>query len=72
MLFQQHASWHEGAERARKGGTLASIEINWAETGPISIFEEARKLGFDLRRSESQPADVQAAIRNSPSTRSFV
>lgn len=45
------------------GGTLASIEINWAETGPISIFEEARKLGFDLRRFESQPADVQAAIK---------
>ncbi|MCW4116376.1 hypothetical protein NPA31_015540 [Aurantimonas sp. MSK8Z-1] len=42
---------------------LASIEINWTETGPIGIFEDPRKLGFDLRRFESQPAGLQAAIR---------
>lgn len=42
---------------------MASIEINWAETGPISIFDEARKLGFDLRLFDSQPTEVQAAIK---------
>lgn len=42
---------------------MASIEIAWAETGPISIFEEARQLGFDLRRYHDQPDEVKAAIK---------
>lgn len=42
---------------------MASIEICWAETGPISIFEEARSLGFDLRCFDKQPAEVRRAIK---------
>lgn len=42
---------------------MASIDISWAETGSISIFEEALKLGFDLRRYADQPPNVKAAIK---------
>lgn len=42
---------------------MASIEIGWAETGPISIFDVARQLGFDLNRYAMQPPDVKLSIR---------
>ncbi|QXQ06923.1 hypothetical protein KX816_02325 [Sphingosinicellaceae bacterium] len=42
---------------------MASIEIGWAETGPISIFDVARQLGFDLNRYTLQPPEVKLSIR---------
>lgn len=42
---------------------MAAIEIDWAETGHISVFEEARHLGFDLRKFSSQTEEVQAAVK---------
>lgn len=42
---------------------MANIEIAWAETDPISVFDEARQLGFDLRRFSDQPEEVRDAIR---------
>jgi len=42
---------------------MASIEIGWAETALISVFEEARHLGFDLRKFDAQTEDVQAAVK---------
>lgn len=42
---------------------MATIAIAWSETAPISIFEEARNLGFDLRKYDRQPGEVQAAMK---------
>jgi len=42
---------------------MASIEVNWAITDLISVSEEARDLGFDLRKFDQQPEDVQAFVR---------
>jgi len=42
---------------------VASIEVNWAITDLISVSEEARDLGFDLRKFDQQPEDVQAFVR---------
>ena len=45
------------------GGEMATIDIEWAETEPFNVAEEARRLGFDLRMFASQPEEVRAAIR---------
>jgi hypothetical protein len=42
---------------------MAAIDIGWAETGLISVFEEARDLGFDLRKFNDQTDEVKAAVK---------
>lgn len=42
---------------------MAAIDIAWAETRLISVFEEARHLGFDLRKFDTQVEEVQAAVK---------
>ncbi|WP_298329545.1 hypothetical protein [Asticcacaulis sp.] len=44
---------------------MARIEINWVTTDHISIFEEARELGFDLRKFKYQNKNVQNAMKKS-------
>ena len=47
----------------RSEDVMAKIEVIWAVTDLISVFDEARELGFDLRKFEQQPEDVQLFMR---------
>ncbi|MDI7774633.1 hypothetical protein [Asticcacaulis sp. EMRT-3] len=42
---------------------MANIEVNWAIADHISVSEKARDLGFDLRKFDGQPEDVQAFVK---------
>lgn len=42
---------------------MAKIKVQWATTGLISVFDEARDLGFDLRKFDNQDEDVQVSVR---------
>ncbi|MBE7618127.1 hypothetical protein GL297_00475 [Komagataeibacter sp. FXV2] len=42
---------------------MATLHIEWKQTKPISIFEEAQNIGFDLRKFDRLHEDVQAAIK---------
>lgn len=42
---------------------MAKLTVNWKTTGLISVFEEAQKLGFDLRRYDSQHEDVKHLVK---------
>lgn len=42
---------------------MANLKIKWATTSLISVFDEARELGFDLRRFDNQAEEVRAAVR---------
>jgi hypothetical protein len=46
-----------------KGNQVATLKINWKVTRPISLFEEAQGLGFDLRKYDQQGDDVQSSIK---------
>ena len=44
--------------------SMAKIEVTWVATRPaISIFDEARDLGFDLRKFEAQIDEVKTAVK---------
>lgn len=42
---------------------MAKLKINWSMTDLISVFDEARDLGFDLRKFDRQDEEVQASVR---------
>lgn len=42
---------------------MAKINIRWTTTGLISVSDEARDLGFDLRKFDNQDEDVRASVR---------
>ncbi len=42
---------------------MATLTVNWKTTQLISVFEEAQKLGFDLRKYETQHEDIQHLIK---------
>lgn len=42
---------------------MANINVQWATTGLISVYDEARDLGFDLRKFDHQDFEVQASVR---------
>lgn len=42
---------------------MAKIKVDWAKTELISIFDEARDLGFDLRKYDRQTIEVQEAMK---------
>lgn len=41
---------------------MATIKIEWAVSDLISVSDEARDLGFDLRRFDQQPEEVRAFV----------
>lgn len=43
--------------------TMAKIDVIWAETDLISVFDVARDLGFDLRKYDRQVEEVQKAVK---------
>lgn len=57
-LHKALRSWAPTAEAG-----LANIEIAWAVTDPISVFDEARQLGFDLRKFDDQSDEVRFAVK---------
>lgn len=42
---------------------MAKIDVQWARTDLISVSDEARELGFDLRKFDRQNDEVQASVR---------
>lgn len=42
---------------------MANITIHWTKTPLISVSEEARDLGFDLRKFDHQDEEVQISVR---------
>lgn len=42
---------------------MAKIDITWTTTSPVSVYDEARDLGFDIRKLDQQDEEVQAAVR---------
>ncbi len=42
---------------------MAKINVQWATTGLISVYDEARDLGFDLRKFDRQEPEVRASVR---------
>lgn len=42
---------------------MAKINVQWVKTDLISVSDQARDLGFDLRKFDQQDEDVQAAVR---------
>lgn len=42
---------------------MAKIEITWAVTNQLSIVDEARALGFDLRKFEQQRSEIKVAMK---------
>ncbi|WP_157076495.1 hypothetical protein [Brevundimonas vesicularis] len=42
---------------------MAKINIQWARSDLISVSDEARDLGFDLRKFDRQDDEVQASVR---------
>lgn len=42
---------------------MAKINVKWVRTDLISVSDQARDLGFDLRKFDQQDEDVRAAVR---------
>ena len=42
---------------------MAKIDVQWAKSELISVSDEARELGFDLRKFDRQNEEVQASVR---------
>lgn len=42
---------------------MAKIDISWTVAGPLSVYDEARDLGFDIRKFDRQDEEVQSAVR---------
>ncbi|MHC9420727.1 GIY-YIG nuclease family protein (plasmid) [Sphingomonas citri] len=48
---------------------MATLTVQWKQTGLISVFEEAQSLGFDLRRFDHLHEDVQASLKKATISR---
>lgn len=42
---------------------MATLKVDWKQTGLISVFEESQGLGFDLRKFDRLHEDVQASLK---------
>ncbi|WP_157013800.1 GIY-YIG nuclease family protein [Sphingomonas parapaucimobilis] len=42
---------------------MATLKVDWKQTGLISVLEESQGLGFDLRKFDRLHEDVQASLK---------
>lgn len=42
---------------------MAIVDVDWAVTPLISVFDQARDLGFDLRKFDHQTPEIQSGMR---------